>query len=157
MRRTEDKVLSRFMIYFNQSNLTDLRMISRNLNVAMIDLVDASFEGYIFKRASKDTFLPRTNKRYVGPRDGVVGNNRVRYVMRLPQETVERIRDIAFADGKRYTLICDDAMSEFIKYIKSNRALVKQDTPTAVKGRKSYRSTNEVKSLLEDYKKVVTW
>lgn len=44
---------SRFMMYFRPNNLSELRVISRMLNIAMVDFVGAALEAYIFKKESE--------------------------------------------------------------------------------------------------------
>ncbi|HON96241.1 MAG TPA: hypothetical protein PL013_10605, partial [Deltaproteobacteria bacterium] len=58
---------SRFMMYFRPNNLSELRVISRMLNIAMVDFVGAALEAYIFKKESElgGTIPQRQRKRYV--------------------------------------------------------------------------------------------
>jgi hypothetical protein len=149
------------MMYFRPDNLSELRVISRMLNIAMVDFVGAAMEAYIHKReAELGRPVPqRSRKRYVGPRNDT-SERRVRYVMRLDRDLVEKIRDIACLDNRRFTHVCDDAVSSFISFTKAarnfNNIWTARSDVEAVRGRKSFRSIEEIDSLLELYKKMPT-
>lgn len=150
---------SRFMMYFKPQNLSELRVISRMLNIAMVDFVGAALEAYVFKRESQigGTVPARGQKRYVGPRNDT-SDKRTRYVMRLDKEIVEKVRDIAFMDNRRFTHVCDDAVANFIRFTKERKnyknVWTSRSDVEAVRGRKSVRSSREIASLLEEYKKL---
>ncbi len=121
-RSKETKVSSRFMMYFKPQNLSELRVISRMLNIAMVDFVGAAMDAYIFKK-EKETGSPiplRQKKRYVGPRNDT-SEKRIRYVMRLDKTLVEKLRDIAYIDNRRFTHVCDDAVANFIAFTKQSK------------------------------------
>ncbi|MGC9325878.1 MAG: hypothetical protein ACP5G0_14140 [Desulfomonilia bacterium] len=155
----DDKVTSRFMMYFKPQNLSELRVISRMLNIAMVDFVGAALEAYIFMREGEigGPVPARGRKRYVGPRNDT-SDRRIRYVMRLNKDVVEKIRDIAFMDTRRFTHVCDDALANFIKFTKQSKNFknvwTSRSDVEAVRGRKSVRSTEEIAALLENYKKL---
>jgi len=46
----EKPELARFMMYFKPSTLGEIRVLSRMLNIAMVDFVSASMDAYIFSR-----------------------------------------------------------------------------------------------------------
>lgn len=147
------------MMYFKPNNLSELRVISRMLNIAMVDFVGAALEAYIFKK-EKDlggTVPQRQRKRYVGPRNDT-SEKRIRYVMRLDRNLVERIRDIACLDNRRFTHVCDDAIANFIAFTKQSRNFkniwTARSDVEAVRGRKSVKSIEEISGLLSTYKKV---
>jgi len=148
---------SRFMIYFKPNNLNELRVISRMLNIAMVDFVDAALQAYIFKKeAALSGDIPaRLKKRYVGPRNDS-SEKRIRYVMRLDKDVVEKLRDIAFYDNRRFTQVCDDALVDFIiftKHVKNFKNIwMSRPDVEAVRGRKSAKSAKEIQSLLKLYK-----
>lgn len=153
----EPRELSRFMMYFKPTTLGELRVLSRMLTIAMVDFVSAAMEAYIFAReqALGDAIPPRTHDRFVGPRTDLTGK-RVRYVMRLPKEVVEKMRDIAFLDNRRFTQVCDDALADFIAFTKEvknfrNVWLSRSDIE-AVRGRKDARAVEEVAALLSQFK-----
>lgn len=157
-RAKEGKLSSRFMMYFKPQNLSELRVISRMLNIAMVDFVGAALDAYIYKR-EKELGAPvpsRQKKRYVGPRNDT-SEKRIRYVMRLDKTLVERIRDIAFADNRRFTHVCDDAIANFIQFTKQSKNFkniwTSRSDVEAVRGRKSVKSTEEISGLLSNYKK----
>lgn len=157
IRAKEERVTSRFMMYFRPNNLSELRVISRMLNIAMVDFVGAALDAYIFKKEG-DIGGPipmRQRKRYVGPRNDT-SEKRVRYVMRLDKNLVERIRDIAFLDNRRFTHVCDDAISNFISFTKQSRNFkniwTARSDVEAVRGRKSVKSIEEISGLLRSYK-----
>jgi len=158
IRTNEEKVTSRFMMYFKPTNLSELRVISRMLNIAMVDFVGAALEAYIFKKESGiGAQVPqRQRKRYVGPRNDT-SEKRIRYVMRLDKGLVEKIRDIAFLDNRRFTHVCDDAIANFIAYTKQSRNFknvwTARSDVEAVRGRKSVKSIEEISDLLNGYKK----
>ena len=149
---------SRFMMYFRPNNLSELRVISRMLNIAMVDFVGAALEAYIFKKESElgGTIPQRQRKRYVGPRNDT-SERRVRYVMRLDRNLVERIRDIACLDNRRFTHVCDDAIANFIAFTKHSKNFkniwTSRSDVEAVRGRKSVKSIEEISGLLNTYKK----
>ncbi|HOG83774.1 MAG TPA: hypothetical protein PLP82_00345 [Deltaproteobacteria bacterium] len=149
---------SRFMMYFRPNNLSELRVISRMLNIAMVDFVGAALEAYIFKKESElgGTIPQRQRKRYVGPRNDT-SEKRVRYVMRLDRNLVERIRDIACLDNRRFTHVCDDAIANFIAFTKHSKNFkniwTSRSDVEAVRGRKSVKSIEEISGLLNTYKK----
>ncbi len=154
----EEKVSSRFMMYFKQNNLSELRVISRMLNIAMVDFVGAALEAYIFRKEKQlGRAIPqRQRKRYVGPRNDT-SEKRIRYVMRLDRHLVERIRDIACLDNRRFTHVCDDAVANFIAFTKHTRNFkniwTSRSDVEAVRGRKSVKSIEEISALLSTYKK----
>jgi hypothetical protein len=150
------KSFSRFMMYFNSDNLREIRHVSRCLGIAMVDLVDAALDGYIYKKGEVPM---RKQKRYVGPRDGTQrsGELRVRYVMRLPKGTIDRARNIASAENRRFTHVCDEAISEFVRFTKQARHIPRQVKTShghteAVRGRKSTLAVQEIQELLAEYK-----
>jgi len=149
---------SRFMMYFRPNNLSELRVISRMLNIAMVDFVGAALEAYIFKKESElgGTIPQRQRKRYVGPRNDT-SEKCVRYVMRLDRNLVERIRDIACLDNRRFTHVCDDAIANFIAFTKHSKNFkniwTSRSDVEAVRGRKSVKSIEEISGLLNTYKK----
>lgn len=160
MNRTkEGKLSSRFMMYFKPHNLSELRVISRMLNIAMVDFVGAALDAYIYKKETEagKTIPVRLKKRYVGPRNDT-SEKRIRYVMRLDRDLVEKIRDIAFLDNRRFTHVCDDAIANFIAFTKLSRNFknvwTSRSDVEAVRGRKSYKSTEEISGLLTNYKKI---
>lgn len=145
------------MMYFKPQNLSELRVISRMLNIAMVDFVCAALHAYVFKK-EKDyggDIPPRQKKRYVGPRADT-SEKRIRYVMRLDRDTVEKIRDIAFSDNRRFTHVCDEALSNFIDFTKSEKNFknmwISRSDVEAVRGRKSVKSSQEIETLLRQYK-----
>jgi len=152
------KETSRFMMYFRPGNLSELRVISRMLNIAMVDFVCAAMEAYIHKREGElGSPIPQRNKkRYVGPRNDT-SERRIRYVMRLEKDLVEKIRDIACHDNRRFTHVCDEAIANFISFTKAakNFTNIWTNRPDveAVRGRKSFRSIEEIDALLDLYKK----
>ncbi|HOA43697.1 MAG TPA: hypothetical protein PLT33_02455 [Deltaproteobacteria bacterium] len=158
IRVPEGKMPSRFMMYFRPNNLSELRVISRMLNIAMVDFVGAALEAYIFKKESElgGTIPQRQRKRYVGPRNDT-SEKRVRYVMRLDRNLVERIRDIACLDNRRFTHVCDDAIANFIAFTKHSKNFkniwTSRSDVEAVRGRKSVKSIEEISGLLNTYKK----
>jgi len=152
-----ERELSRFMMYFKPSTLNELRVISRMLNIAMVDFVTAAMEAYIFAREQElgDAVPPRAHDRFVGPRSDLAGK-RTRYVMRLPKEIVEKMRDIACLDNRRFSQVCDDALAEFINFTKEvknfrNVWLSRADVE-AVRGRKDARASEAVAALLTEFK-----
>jgi len=152
-----DKELSRFMMYFKPSTLNELRVISRMLNIAMVDFVTAAMEAYIYAREQELGYaVPvRLHDRFVGPRTDLA-SKRTRYVMRLPKEIVEKIRDIAYLDNRRFSQVCDDALAEFINFTKEvknfrNVWLSRADVE-AVRGRKDARASEAVAELLTQFK-----
>ena len=157
-RGKEQKISSRFMMYFKPQNLSELRVISRMLNIAMVDFVGAALDAYIYK-IEKETGAPvptRQKKRYVGPRNDT-SEKRIRYVMRLDKSLVEKIRDIAYSDNRRFTHVCDDAIANFIQFTKQNKNFkniwTSRSDVEAVRGRKSVKSAEEISGLLTNYKK----
>lgn len=153
----DTKELSRFMMYFKPSTLNELRVLSRMLTIAMVDFVSASMEAYIFAREQELGYPipPRTHDRFVGPRTDLTGQ-RVRYVMRLPKDVVEKMRDIAFLDNRRFTQVCDDALADFIRFtqeVKNFRNVwLSRSDIEAVRGRKDARASEVVASLLTQFK-----
>ena len=152
-----DMGFSRFMMYFKPQNLSELRVISRMLNIAMVDYVAAALNAYIFKKENEhgDTIPARAKKRYVGPRNDT-SEKRIRYVMRLDKDTVEKIRDIACMDNRRFTHVCDEALNNFIAFTKQEKNfknvwMARADVD-AVRGRKSIQSLKEIEKLLKQYK-----
>ncbi len=158
IREQDTRETSRFMMYFKPGNLSELRVISRMLNIAMVDFVGAAMEAYIHKREAElgGPVPPRNRRRYVGPRNDT-SEKRVRYVMRLNRKLVERIRDIACLDNRRFTHVCDEALSGFIAFTKAarnfNNVWTSRPDVEAVRGRKSVRSIEEIEALLDLYKK----
>ena len=77
--------------------------------------------------------------------------------MRLDKGLVEKIRDIAFVDNRRFTHVCDDAIANFIQFTKQNKNFkniwTSRSDVEAVRGRKSVKSTEEISDLLSNYKK----
>lgn len=152
---------SRFMMYFKSQNLNELRVISRMLNIAMVDFVDAALAAYVFKKVGEyGREIPsRGKKRYVGPRADT-SEKRIRYVMRLNRESVEKIRDIACLDNRRFTHVCDEALANFITFTKHEKNFknvwMSRSDVEAVRGRKSVQSTQEIASLLDQYKSLET-
>jgi hypothetical protein len=152
------KLSSRFMMYFKPKNLSELRVISRMLNIAMVDFVGAALDAYIFRK-EKETGGPipvRHKKRYVGPRNDT-SEKRIRYVMRLDKTLVEKLRDIAYVDNRRFTHVCDDAVANFIAFTKQSKNFknvwTSRSDVEAVRGRKSVKSMEEIAGLLNAYKK----
>ncbi|MEA2101831.1 MAG: hypothetical protein U9P80_04570 [Thermodesulfobacteriota bacterium] len=147
---------SRFMMYFRASILNELRVLSRMLDVSMVDLVCVSMEAYIFarQRQTGGEIPVRAQRRYVGPRNGSK-EERIRYVMRLKKGVVEQMRDIACMDSLRFTQVCDKALTEFIRFTKEQNNLknvwISRPDVKAVRGRKSGHSTEVIASLLESY------
>jgi hypothetical protein len=145
------------MMYFKPQNLSELRVISRMLNIAMVDFVCAALDAYVFKKERDyGSDIPlRQKKRYVGPRADT-SEKRIRYVMRLDKGTVEKIRDIAFQDNRRFTHVCDEALSNFIDFTKNEKNFknmwISRSDVEAVRGRKSVKSSQEIESLLRQYK-----
>ena len=131
---------SRFMMYFKPATLNELRVLSRMLNVAMVDLVEAALKAYIFSKEQElgGAVPRRLKKRYVGPRMDVSGD-RIRYVMRLDSLAVEKVRDVAYLDSRRFTQVCDDALTNFIDFIKAEKNFsnvwLSRDDVVAVRGR----------------------
>jgi len=158
IRANEEMVSSRFMMYFRPNNLSELRVISRMLNIAMVDFVGAALDAYIFRKENEldGRIPPRQKRRYVGPRNDT-SEKRVRYVMRLDKNLVEKIRDIASLDNRRFTHVCDDAVANFIAFTKQSRNFkniwTARSDVEAVRGRKSVKSNEEIGSLLSAYKK----
>lgn len=149
--------LARFMMYFKPSTLGEIRVLSRMLNIAMVDFVSAAMEAFIFTREIEMgcPVPPRDNERFIGPRAELTGK-RIRYVMRLNREMVEKIRDIAYMDNRRFTNICDEVLANFIAYTKEaknfkNVWLSRSDVE-AVRGRKGAKALLIVTELLENYK-----
>lgn len=155
--REIDNKSSRFMMYFKPNNLSELRVISRMLNIAMVDFVCAALHAYVFKKEQESggSIPVRQKKRYVGPRTDT-SEKRIRYVMRLDKDTVEKIRDIAFLDNRRFTHVCDEALSNFIQFTKQEKNFknmwISRSDVEAVRGRKSVKSSQEIDSLLKQYK-----
>lgn len=156
----EPHELARFMMYFKPSSLGEIRVLSRMLNIAMVDFVAASMDAYIFEREyTMGTPVPtRDNERFIGPR-GELSGKRIRYVMRLKKDLVEKIRDIAFLDNRRFTNVCDDALTQFINYTKEaknykNVWLARSDVE-AVRGRKGAKAGMIVNELLDSFKAAV--
>ncbi len=153
----ETPELARFMMYFKPSTLGEIRVLSRMLNIAMVDFVSAAMEAFIFAREFKmgTPVPPRGNERFIGPRTELTGK-RIRYVMRLNKESVEKIRDIAFMDNRRFTNICDEVLSDFIVYTKEvknfkNVWLSRSDVE-AVRGRKGAKAVQTVAEILDSFK-----
>ncbi len=145
------------MMYFKPQNLSELRVISRMLNIAMVDFVCAALEAYVYRKEQEygGSIPARQKKRYVGPRTDT-SEKRIRYVMRLDKNTVERIRDIAFRDNRRFTHVCDDALTRFIDFTKQEKNFknmwISRSDVEAVRGRKSVKSSLEIETLLKQYK-----
>ncbi len=150
---------ARFMMYFKPSTLNELRVLSRMLNIAMVDFVNAAMQAYVFAREKEigTKIPPRKQKRYVGPRTELL-QNRVRYVMRLEKDVVERLRDIAYFDNQRFTNVCDEALSDFIRFTKQaknlNNVWLSRSDVEAIRGRKSLKSSKTVRELLSKYMNV---
>lgn len=148
---------SRFMMYFRPQNLNELRVISRMLNIAMVDFVGAALSAYVYKKETEygGNIPSRAKKRYVGPRADT-SEKRIRYVMRLEKENVEKIRDIASLENRRFTHVCDDALTNFISFTKQEKNFknvwMSRSDVEAVRGRKSVQSSREITMLLEKYK-----
>lgn len=144
------------MMYFKPTTLNELRVISRMLNVAMVDYVDAAMNAYIFKREIElgGGIPTRLQKRYVGPRIDT-SEERVRYVMRLNRHAVEKMRDIAYLDSRRFTHVCDDALAGFIAFTKDvknfKNVWLSRDDVEAIRGRKSARSVDSISALVDNY------
>jgi len=69
---------------------------------------------------------------------------------------VEKIRDIAYLDNRRFSQVCDDALAEFINFTKEvknfrNVWLSRADVE-AVRGRKDARASEAVAALLTQFK-----
>ena len=149
-------VSARFMMYFLSSTLNELRVLSRMLNVAMVDFVEAAMQAYIFAREQElgGPVPPRSTPRYVGPRTPS-SEKRIRYVMKLNKKSVETMRDIAFLDSRRFTQVCDEAISDFIRYTKEVKKLrnvwISRSDVEAVRGRKSASTRQVIDSLLKGY------
>ncbi|HNR52557.1 MAG TPA: hypothetical protein PKI80_13310, partial [Deltaproteobacteria bacterium] len=81
---------------------------------------------------------------------------RIRYVMRLDKDTVEKIRDVAFHDNRRFTHVCDDALANFIEFTKQEKNFknvwISRSDVEAVRGRKSVKSSVQIDTLLKQYK-----
>ncbi len=152
-----DSRSSRFMMYFKPLNLSELRVISRMLNIAMVDFVCAALEAYVYMKEQEygGSIPSRQKKRYVGPRADT-SEKRIRYVMRLDKDTVEKIRDIAFRENRRFTHVCDDALSNFIDFTKQEKNFknmwISRSDVEAVRGRKRGKSGQEIETLLNQYK-----
>ncbi len=152
---------ARFMMYFKSATLNELRVLSRMLNVAMVDFVEAAMKAYIFAREQElgSPVPARSVERYVGPRSACT-EKRIRYVMKLEKQTVETMRDIAFLDSRRFTQVCDEALADFIRYTKEVKKLrnvwISRSDVEAVRGRKSAGTRQVVFSLLEGYKSAET-
>ena len=153
----ETPELARFMMYFKPATLGEIRVLSRMLNIAMVDFVSAAMEAFIFAREFEmGTPVPqRDNERFIGPRAELTGK-RIRYVMRLNKDLVEKIRDIAFMDNRRFTNICDEVLSGFIAYTKEAKNfkdvwLTRSDVE-AVRGRKGAKAVQIVAELLDSFK-----
>ena len=151
-----NQIHARFMMYFKPSTLNELRVLSRMLNIAMVDFVNAAMEAYVFAREKEigSKIPPRKQKRYVGPRMELM-QKRVRYVMRLEKDVVERLRDIAYFDNQRFTHVCDDALADFIRFTKETKNLnnvwLSRSDVEAIRGRKSLKSRENVRDLLKQY------
>jgi hypothetical protein len=156
MKSSKTSGSSRFMMYFKPTTLNELRVISRMLNVAMVDYVDAALTAYILKRESElgGSIPTRLQKRYVGPRIDT-SEDRVRYVMRLDRHGVEKMRDIAYLDSRRFTHVCDDALATFIAFTKDiknfKNVWLSRDDVEAIRGRKSARSVESISALIDRY------
>ena len=155
----DSKGKARFMMYFKPSTLNELRVLSRMLSVAMVDFVNVAMKAYIFAREQElgSAIPPRKQARYVGPRLELV-QNRIRYVMRLDKDVVEKVRDIACFDNRRFTHVCDEAIGDFIRFTKEvknfkNVWLSRSDVE-AVRGRKNIDARKKVQELLNQYKEV---
>ena len=154
---SHDAGSSRFMMYFKPQNLNELRVISRMLNIAMVDFVGAALSAYIFKKEIEhsDGIPARTKKRYVGPRADT-SEKRIRYVMRLDKDVVEKMRDVASLENRRFTHVCDDALANFITFTKQEKNFknvwMSRSDVEAVRGRKSVQSSQEITMLLNKYK-----
>jgi predicted transcriptional regulator len=76
--------------------------------------------------------------------------------MRLDKDTVEKIRDIAFRENRRFTHVCDDALSNFIDFTKQEKNFknmwISRSDVEAVRGRKRGKSGQEIETLLNQYK-----
>lgn len=153
----ETPELARFMMYFKPSTLGEIRVLSRMLNIAMVDFVSASMDAFIFAREFEmgAPIPPRDNERFIGPRAELTGK-RIRYVMRLNKDLVEKIRDIAFMDNRRFTNICDEVLSNFISYTKEVKNFkdvwLSRSDVEAVRGRKGAKSVQTVADILDSYK-----
>lgn len=153
----ETPELARFMMYFKPSTLGEIRVLSRMLNIAMVDFVSASMEAFIFAREFEmGAPIPqRDNERFIGPRAELTGK-RIRYVMRLNKDLVEKIRDIAFMDNRRFTNICDEVLSGFIAYTKEAKNFkdvwLSRSDVEAVRGRKGAKAVQIVAELLDNFK-----
>jgi len=150
-------VTARFMMYFKPSILNELRVLSRMLSIAMVDFVDAALWAYIFAKEKKmGAPIPkRKQKRYVGPRSDT-DDKRIRYVMRLDKDVVEKVRDVAYLNSRRFSQVCDDALTEFIRFTKEAKSLnnvwLSRSDVEAVRGRKSVESVQQIADLLQKYK-----
>ncbi|MBN1636058.1 MAG: hypothetical protein JW920_06060 [Deltaproteobacteria bacterium] len=148
---------ARFMMYFKPPILNELRVLSRILNIAMVDFVDAALRAYIFAREHKmGASIPkRDKKRYVGPRNDTT-EKRIRYVMRLDKDVIERVRDAAYFDSRRFSQVCDDALAGFIRFTKKAKSLdnvwLSRSDVEAVRGRKSSESVQQIVDLLQKFK-----
>ncbi|HQG30323.1 MAG TPA: hypothetical protein PLA83_00225 [Deltaproteobacteria bacterium] len=156
-KENDNNKSSRFMMYFKPQNLSELRVISRMLSIAMVDFVCAALGAYVFKKENEygGSIPSRNKKRYVGPRTDT-SEKRIRYVMRLDKDTVEKIRDIACRDNRRFTHVCDDALANFIQFTKQEKNFknmwISRSDVEAVRGRKSMKSSQEIETLLAQYK-----
>jgi hypothetical protein len=157
----ENRELSRFMMYFKPNTLNELRVLSRMLNIAMVDFVFAAMEAHIFAKEQVlgGTIPPREHHRFVGPRSDLAGK-RVRYVMRIPKDAIEKMRDIAYLDNRRFTQVCDDALADFIRFTKEVKNLrnvwLSRADVEAVRGRKDAKARELVASLLSQFKAAET-
>jgi hypothetical protein len=153
----ETPELARFMMYFKPSTLGEIRVLSRMLNIAMVDFVSASMDAFIFAREFEmGAPVPqRDNERFIGPRAELTGK-RIRYVMRLNKDLVEKIRDIAFMDNRRFTNICDEVLSNFIAYTKEAKNFkdvwLSRSDVEAVRGRKGAKAVQTVAEILDSFK-----
>jgi hypothetical protein len=132
-------------------------VLSRMLNIAMVDFVSAAMDAFIFAREFEmgTPVPPRDNERFIGPRAELTGK-RIRYVMRLNKGLVEKIRDIAFMDNRRFTNICDEVLVNFIAYTKKAKNLkdvwLARSDVEAVRGRKGAKAVQIVSELLDSFK-----
>ena len=153
----ETPELARFMMYFKPSTLGEIRVLSRMLSIAMVDFVSAAMDAFIFAREFKmGCPVPtRDNERFIGPRAELTGK-RIRYVMRLNKGSVNKIRDIAFMDNRRFTNICDKVLLNFIAYTKEAKNFkdvwLSRSDVQAVRGRKGAKAVQIVAELLDSFK-----
>jgi hypothetical protein len=126
LNENQDESYSRYMMYFKPEALRDIRIISRTLDIAMIDFVESALDAYAYKKKSElKNIPPRKNKKYTGPRNGTHEAKRIRYIMLLNKDVIDKTRDIASLENRRFSHVCDEALNDFIEFTKTSRNLKK--------------------------------